>query len=118
MAIYLLEAEGKPSLDDHPGALLLSGADGADHFARHVADIPADGDDVASNAAAVRRLLGDSDLAEAWRQGRLSHQRAPPALLEQPQAKATTALLHNPLRPEGSDRLRVLALVGREIGPS
>lgn len=87
-------------------ALLLSGPDGADHFACDVAGIPAERGDVTSNATAVHLLLGDSVLAEAWRRGKLAIDER--LRLEQARAAATTALLHSALRPQGSDQLRTL----------
>nr|WP_315463642.1 cytochrome P450 [uncultured Rhodoferax sp.] len=89
-------------------ALLLSGAGGADHYARHVADIPSERGDVSSNAAAVCRLLGDSELAEDWRRGSLSIDGHLPLWLERARTWATAALLHDALHPQSSDRLRVL----------
>lgn len=88
--------------------LFFCPAQAAPIIMRHVADIPAERGDVTSNAAAVCRLLGDSDLAEAWRRGSLSIDGHLPLWLERARARATMALLHDALRPQGSDRLRVL----------
>lgn len=109
--------------------ILLSGADGADHFARHVESRPAERGDVTSNGSAVHRLLGASRLANEWRLDRLSIDAHLPHWLGQARADATCALLHNALNPDGADPLRVLcklwsvraccpALLGQAIAES
>lgn len=91
--------------------VLLSGADGADHFARQVEGRPTERGDVTSNGSAVHRLLGGAELAQEWRTGRLSIDMHLPHLLEQARADATHALLHDALEADGPVSLRTLCRV-------
>ncbi len=88
--------------------ILLSGAEGADHFARHVESRPAERGDVTSNGSAVHRLLGDSKLAQEWRLGRLSIDMHLPRWLEQARFDATDALLRDALEADEAVSLRTL----------